>query len=111
MSGFKLFGKKISGVEAYFWSTVSYGLVRTGFRIKDATTSHYDEETRESKQVPMLLCDKVFITALSGFLSTTWWPIFVYVDMRRLEVASNKKLDPKMYGINERRYFLDYIWE
>ena len=93
----------------YVAATLSYGLLRKGLEMKNATISYYDREKRENTRIPVLLCDKAIVTAVSGVAAVYTWPLYVYRDLKKLEVR-NKKLNPTWYDMNEERFLLDYLF-
>lgn len=93
---FAKFITNASMVKTYVVATLSYGLLRKGREMKNATVEYYDREKREDTRIPVLLCDKVFMTVLCGFSSVYMWPMYLYKDLKKLELR-NKKLNPQWY--------------
>lgn len=101
--------KNIHPTAAYFGTTLSYGFVRKAIEMKNATMEYRDYEKRENKRVPMLMCDKITTTLASMVMSITLWPMYLYNDLRKLELACRKvDLKPEWYGITEKKSANDY---
>lgn len=96
--------------KTYVAATLSYGVLRKGIQMKDATISHYDSKQREYIRVPVLICDKVLMTTLCGIASIYAWPLYMYNDLKHLEIAMKKTLQPEWYNDHENKYLIDYMF-
>lgn len=97
---------------SYMALTVSYGLIRKGFHMRNATVSRYDFKTHESIQIPVLMCDKALISVLSGFAAMYVWPVYMYKDLKYFEIKCKKNLQSDWYedDIGNRRHLIDYVF-
>jgi len=73
----------------YAVATGSYGIIRKTVEMWDAKLhvkydANYD---KVDKMVPVLLIDKLWITAMSGISSVYLWPLYMTMDMKKAEVA------------------------
>lgn len=93
---------------AYLGATLSYGVLRKGVQLRHATIApdYRDPDSR----VPMLLVDKVVVTALSGAASPYLWPVYIYEDLRATEVRC-RLYDPTIYEtVKHKRHWSDYLF-
>jgi hypothetical protein len=97
-------------MNKYVATTMSYGLIRKGIQIRNATITHYDKNERQQIRVPMLISDKVLITAWCGCISLYMWPLYLYNDLCNLEIILNKNLKHEWYNVNEKKYKVDYLF-
>ncbi len=95
--------------KKYLVATLSYGLIRKGIQMRDATISHYDRRKNETIRIPVLLSDKVMVTGLSGIVSVYLWPIYMYNDLRKLEIDI-KNVRHDWYYDSTDKYLSDYIF-
>lgn len=70
----------------YFIRAATFGFVRKVFQLQNATVRTYDYKKQEEKRLPMLLVDKVAVVGASTILSPVLLPIFVYNDLKSLEM-------------------------
>lgn len=87
-----MFGKSLSIFEKYVAIASVYGFIRKTYQIINVRT-----ETFENKTVPLLFMDKVGIVAASTVASMYLAPIWMYNDVRRLEIL--------LRGLDENDYF------
>lgn len=93
----------------YATVAICYGLIRKGLEMKNATITYYDFN-RKKQKTPVLLCDKVYITLISGIASFYAWPIFLYNDLKKMEIKY-KKLDDWVYDyFPEKENAIDYLF-
>ena len=74
----------------YALATVGYGIARKIPILKNATVEKYNREQREYKRVPMLTVDKIMITGVAGLANVYLWPLFVYKDLKSMEIYMSK---------------------
>lgn len=100
----------MNSVKAVVFATMSYGVLRKGAEMRNATISVFDDGNGVKKRVPVLLCDKVMITIIGGISSVYLWPLYLYRDAKRWELAAKKHLDPTWYDMYETQHIIDYIF-
>lgn len=102
--------KQITLANCYMAVTFAYGGFRKSQHMKHATTIHYDRKRDQNIKVPVLTCDKLLVTTLCAFASVYAWPVFLYNDLKDLEISSNKCLDPTWYRYKATNTLLDYFY-
>lgn len=98
----------------YTGATMGYGMVRKTAQLHNADlcTDEYDATAgkRVEKRVPVLMADKVWLTAISSLSSIYLWPFYVWFDMKQLEIYS-RGLSPSDYDVvGKKRMTLDYLF-
>ena len=95
----------------YVAGAMAYGAVRKVVRLKDAQVESWElNSDLKYKRVPLLLSQKVLLTAAGSFSAIYVWPYYAYVDLLRLEIAYHKR-NPAVYGFKENKYIIDYMIE
>jgi len=91
-------------VLPYTAAAAAYGLGRKVYQMWDAKTYDltYDSHKKEFLEIakPVLFADKVAVCAFTTLLSPAYFPMYVYNDIRWLEV--------KMKGLNLEDYTYTY---
>jgi hypothetical protein len=77
----------------------SAGAVRSALRSRDVEISYYQQgdETRKFATRGPLLSERAAMTAMGGVAFMYLWPLLIWSDARKLEVAA-RGLDPDVYG-------------
>jgi len=96
--------------NAYMGATLTYGLVRKGIEMKNATILHYDYKQRKDTTHPVLFVDKAFITIVSGLSAVYLWPLYLACDLRKVEITGRELL-PDVYETfpTPKKYLFDYL--
>lgn len=102
--------KHTNAYKVYVATTISYGLIRKSVEMKTAKLKCYDHTKKTYIHVPVLTSDKILITAICGFAAMYVWPIYVYRDMNKIELALNKDLNPKWYCVQTNKHVIDYFF-
>lgn len=93
----------------YLLGASTYGAVRKAYQVSNATEDVYDASSYTHRKVPMLFVDKCMLVGVSILITPTLAPVFVYEDMRWLEMRT-RKADPVDYGYNEKKHVFDYLF-
>lgn len=72
----------------YILTTFAYGATRRCMHLKGAKVCVYDPSSSSYKTVPMLTSTKVMTAAAAGCVATFAWPLYVYWDVRSLELSA-----------------------
>jgi len=88
----------------YLFATVGYGVIRKAWQLRDATVSSRDIVTGDRVHVPLLLTDKLVITAVSGVAAPYLWPLYVLSDVRRAEIANRNSGNDLFYLQQEENF-------
>lgn len=100
---FKSMSAKDRFLVSYIAATSGYGIARKTIQLYDAklTITDYDDNYKKTKRrVPVLMADKLFITTISTIASPYFWPVYLYNDMKALEVYA-RGLSSKDYDIKQ----------
>jgi hypothetical protein len=78
-------------IDRYFLAAAVVGAARKTVIVHKATikTNVYDPEgcVFGSRTVPLIACDKVFVTLVGTFLYVLYAPVYVVKDLRHLEMV------------------------
>ena len=96
--------------DRYVVGVFSYGIVRKALQVQDATIECYDKDAKKKKRIPILWSDKIALTFLGGLTAVTVWPMYMYNDVRHIEVSCRKPLDPSWYDVREKTGLHDYVF-
>lgn len=96
---------------------IGYGAVRKSIQMSDATVYDWvlveDPKTKKKRmmkmELPLLIVDKATQVALGGLVCSVSWPLFAYLDARRLEMWVNRDQDPRWNSRPKPRDYRDWF--
>jgi len=65
----------------YILATMSYGALSRAYHTYDATVQ------RDFKTAPMLIRDKLCVTAIGAVTAIEFWPFYLFADIGKLELS------------------------
>lgn len=95
--------------SSYFPIAIGYGFIRKTWELRDATIVFRDHHEREYKQIPILVVDKAMIALCCGLVSISIWPIYLYHDLRAVELYFNPTLETHWYT-SQKTSLVDYLF-
>ena len=92
----------------YIIGTTAFGLVRKGVEMRRATVTRRHPTTKQWVQRPVLVADKLLITAMCTSMSMYIWPYWVYIDLKKAELL----LRPDLVEPCEqnKQHAIEYVW-
>lgn len=95
-------------IMRYMVATSSYGIIRKAIQLQDAKIQRKREK---DSRIPLLMSDKVMLISFSGILAIYVWPMFLYNDLKKAEIAW-KGLSPSDYDMDvQKSHLSDYLFE
>ena len=99
----------------YCITTFLYGAIRKPFVLKDAKVGDYkiNNGKREEFERDMLVTEKAVLTVCGGFLGQYTWPIYLYLDLMKIEKKvrgiEQTPTSLRMWGYRNNDVF-DYVF-